>query len=52
MSVVSVVSDSEILVIITTPDGEVTARIIMEWNKIMESWWVGKGFEVRSRNIM
>ena len=48
----SVVSDSEILVIITTPVGEVTARNIMEWHKIMERRWVGNGCEVRSRNIV
>jgi len=52
VSVVSVVSDSEILVIIATPDGEVTARNIMEWHKILERRWVGNGIEVRSRNIM
>jgi len=52
VSVVSVVSDSEILVIIATPTGEVTARNIMEWHKILERRWVGNGIEVRSRNIM
>jgi hypothetical protein len=32
---VSFVSDSEVLVVFVTPDGEGTARNISEWHKIM-----------------
>jgi len=32
---VSVVTDSEVLFTLVTPDGESTERIISEWRKIM-----------------
>jgi hypothetical protein len=32
---VSVVSESEMSLIFLTPDGEINARIISEWHKIM-----------------
>jgi hypothetical protein len=38
-----VVSDSEVLVMFVTLDGEGTARNISEWHKIMERRRVGKG---------
>jgi len=36
-------SDSEVLGVLVTPNGEGTARNISEWRKIMQRRWVGRG---------
>jgi len=46
---VGVVSASEVMVMFVTTYGEVTARNISEWRKIMERRMVGKGSKGRNR---
>ena len=46
---VSVLSESEVLVMFVTPDGEDIARNISEYYKIIQRWRIGK--ESKERNI-